>query len=169
MVEQLLAEMANDHPVIQQVFLDERDIFLTNSLQSAALAKLKPEAGESLPRFRNIFVYDVFFCSAVAGDSSVEPLKIVGVVGMGHVPGITRLWPTPQQPYIKDILTVPPPSTSSIVIKYTFKMSILAFGGYLVYKYVPVPKVFSENMHLIAHKIVTNVKTAPTLLKMHSI
>lgn len=166
MVEQLLAEMANDHPVIQEVFLDERDIFLTNSLQLAALAKLRPESGKKNPNKGNLIKC---YCLGAPEISSGEPLKIVGVVGMGHMPGIIRLWPTPQHRFIKDILTVPPPSTSSIVIKYTFKISILALGGYLVYKYVPVPRVLKENMHLIARKVASNIKASPSLLKFQSI
>lgn len=36
MLEQLLAEMAGEFPTIGEVFVNERDIFLTNSLQRAA-------------------------------------------------------------------------------------------------------------------------------------
>lgn len=45
MLEQLLADMAGEYPAFGEVFLDERDIYLTNSLQAAALSKLKPKTG----------------------------------------------------------------------------------------------------------------------------
>lgn len=46
MLEQLLAELAGEYPAFREVFLDERDIYLTNSLQAAAQAKLKPKNRE---------------------------------------------------------------------------------------------------------------------------
>lgn len=45
MLEQLLADMAGEYPAFGEVFLDERDIYLTNSLQAAAMMKLKPKMG----------------------------------------------------------------------------------------------------------------------------
>lgn len=41
MLEQLLAELAGEYPAFREVFLDERDIYLTNSLQAAATLKIK--------------------------------------------------------------------------------------------------------------------------------
>lgn len=43
MLEQLLAEMAGEYPALGEVFVDERDIFLTHSLQAAANGKLHPK------------------------------------------------------------------------------------------------------------------------------
>lgn len=48
MLEQLLADMAGEYPAFGEVFLDERDIYLTNSLQAAALFKLKPKGGSGM-------------------------------------------------------------------------------------------------------------------------
>lgn len=44
MLEQLLAELTGEYPAFGEVFLDERDIFLTHSLQAAALSLLIPES-----------------------------------------------------------------------------------------------------------------------------
>ncbi|KAJ8976884.1 hypothetical protein NQ317_016483 [Molorchus minor] len=117
----------------REVFLDERDIYLTNSLQVAAESDIRPKVQEG------------------NADSS-EPLKVVGVVGIGHVPGITRLWPHDQKTYLKDIVTVPPPSLTSKFIRYSYKVSLLAFGGYLIYRYVPVPKIVKEHVHVFVQK-----------------
>lgn len=43
MLEQLLADLAGEYPAFGEVFLDERDIFLTHSLQAAAQSVLTPE------------------------------------------------------------------------------------------------------------------------------
>lgn len=42
MLEQLLADLAGEYPAFGEVFLDERDIFLTHSLQAAAQSQLTP-------------------------------------------------------------------------------------------------------------------------------
>ncbi|KAJ8918431.1 hypothetical protein NQ315_008128 [Exocentrus adspersus] len=142
MLEQLLADLAGEYPAFREVFLDERDIYLTNSLQMAALSKWKPDGHEG------------------AGEASQsESIRVVGVVGMGHVAGITRLWPQEQRPFVKDIITIPPPSVTSRVVKYSFKISLLTFGGYLIYRYVPVPRFLRENVHMIVQKVINNVKT----------
>ncbi|XP_044266692.1 traB domain-containing protein [Tribolium madens] len=137
MLEQLLTELAGEYPAFRDVFLNERDVYLTHSLQAAATAACKKNRGKE------------------GGD---EPIKIVGVVGIGHVPGITKLWPKDQKPFIAEILQVPPPSLTSKVVRLTFRVSLLTFGGYLVYKFVPVPKMLKENSHLVMQHILTSVK-----------
>ncbi|KAG5889598.1 hypothetical protein JTB14_024019 [Gonioctena quinquepunctata] len=140
MLEQLLAELAGEYPAIREVFLDERDIYLTNSLQAAALSKLKLKGHKG-----QLEIPDV-------------PLRIVGVVGIGHVPGIIKLWPLSQERFVKDIMTIPPPSVTSQVIRYSYKISILAFGGYLIYRFVPVPKYLRENVHILVQKAMNSVR-----------
>lgn len=46
MLEQLLADLAGEYPAFREVFLDERDIYLTNSLQMAVMSKYKQEGQE---------------------------------------------------------------------------------------------------------------------------
>lgn len=48
MLEQLLADLAGEYPAFREVFLDERDIFLTNSLQMATLSRWKQEESASM-------------------------------------------------------------------------------------------------------------------------
>lgn len=43
MLEQLLADLTGEYPAFGEVFLDERDIFLTHSLQAAATSMLIPD------------------------------------------------------------------------------------------------------------------------------
>ncbi|XP_072394270.1 traB domain-containing protein-like [Diabrotica undecimpunctata] len=141
MLEQLLTDLSGEYPAFREVFLDERDIFLTNSLQQAAESRMKSPA-------------DSYF--------EPEPLRIVGVVGIGHAAGITKLWPHSQEEYVAPIIKIPPPSLTSKVIRQTYKISVLVLGGYLIYKYVPVPKFLKENAHVFAQKVLTSIRAENT-------
>ncbi|CAH1980108.1 unnamed protein product [Acanthoscelides obtectus] len=134
MIEQLMAELSGDFPGFREVFLDERDIILTNSLQAAAQSQVRYSNQEGVT------------------EVLTEPLRIVGVVGMGHVQGITKLWPHDQSRYVKDMMTIPPPTLTSKIVKYTFKTSLLVLGGYLVYRFVPIPKSISGYMKMAVQK-----------------
>ncbi|XP_018333937.1 traB domain-containing protein [Agrilus planipennis] len=137
MLEQLLAEMSGQYPALGEVFVDERDVYLTHSLQMAATLKLQPKT-----HLENV----------------MEPLRVVGVVGLGHVMGITKLWNIDQRPYVDAILTVPPPSTSWKILKITVRVSVLTLGCYLLYRFVPVPQVLKETCQDVLDKITTTTK-----------
>lgn len=57
MLEQLLSEMAGEYPAFGEVFLDERDIYLTYSLQAAASSKLKAKIGQGKLAFSLLFLH----------------------------------------------------------------------------------------------------------------
>ncbi|KAB0798226.1 hypothetical protein PPYR_09219 [Photinus pyralis] len=134
MLEQLLADMAGEYPALGEVFVDERDIYLTHSLQMVSGPRLhKPVVDQ-------------------------EPPTVVGVVGMGHVVGITRLWLKDQRPFLANILTIPPPSLSSKIFRITFRLSLLTLGGFVVYRFVPMPKMFRETCRTGFERIVSNIK-----------
>lgn len=48
MLEQLLTELAGEYPAFRDVFLNERDIFLTHSLQAAATAVYNKRSKEGI-------------------------------------------------------------------------------------------------------------------------
>lgn len=100
---------------------------------------------------------------STGGDAPDAPLKIVGVVGIGHTPGIIKLWPEEQRQYVSDIMTIPPPSLTSKILKFSFKISLLGFGGYIIYRFVPVPKVLREHVHLVVQKAVSTVRINPCI------
>lgn len=129
MLEQILEELAGEYPAFREVLLDERDIYLTNTLQT--VAKLTPK--------------------------SADPLRIVGVVGIGHTPGIIRLWPVDQESFIPNIMAVPPPSLSSKIVKLSFRIGLLGLGGYIIYKVIPFPVGFKENVQAFIQKAGSNV------------
>lgn len=99
----------------------------------------------------------IFFLFSVTIDPS-EKLRVVGVVGIGHVVGITKLWPISQHQHLKDILTVPPPSFTSKAIRITIRVSLITLGGYLVYRYVPVPKTLKATCENLVQKVLVNVR-----------
>ncbi|KAL3283528.1 hypothetical protein HHI36_006667 [Cryptolaemus montrouzieri] len=151
MLEQLLAEFADKYPEFKEVFVAERDIFLTYSLQSAVSSLVA-----SRERLNS-------------SSSKSEPCKVVGVVGMGHLPGILKLYNTDQKPFVADILKVPPPSKLSKFIKLSFRVSFYAAGGYLVYRFVPVPKFFKENIHFIVQQMLTSINSSKISLNYNRI
>lgn len=134
LLEELLAEMSSEYPQLGEVFVNERDIFLTNCLQDAAITGTRVRQGAS---------------TSQPTQPMSPPLRIVSVVGIGHTLGIVRLWPEPQYKYVRAIITIPPPSLSSRIVKAVLKMALLAGGGYLVYRYVPVPRALREGAHKV--------------------
>lgn len=67
MLDEMLASMKEEYPVLGEVFVKERDIYLTNSLQLACLPH-------------------------VCTNYTFEPARVVGIVGLGHIPGILENW-----------------------------------------------------------------------------
>ena len=65
-LEELLAELAGEYPTLGEIFVNERDIYLTHSLQLACLPQRTP--------------------------TGWKPSRVVGVVGIGHMPGIVENW-----------------------------------------------------------------------------
>lgn len=66
MLEELLAGMAEKYPSLGEVFVKERDLYLTHSLQLAA-RPYKTAHG-------------------------VKSSRVVGIVGIGHMKGIMEHW-----------------------------------------------------------------------------
>lgn len=131
MLEELLAEMAAEFPALGEVFVHERDIFLTHSLQNAAMPQLI--------------------------NGQLESKRVVGVVGMGHIPGIIKRFPEVQTPYIPEIMTIPPQSLTSKIVRVSFRLSLLAFGGILIYRYVPGTKGITHSIINSCQNVANNI------------
>jgi len=117
LLENMLAEMAGEFPALSQVFVAERDLFLAHSLQMAADAipvhALGPD-GEKLEGF--------------------TPPTVVGVVGIGHMPGIIEHWGKVTREQVKEVVRVDPPSTLGRVIRFTVKTAFWGGCLYGVYR-----------------------------------
>ncbi|XP_011495623.1 PREDICTED: traB domain-containing protein-like [Ceratosolen solmsi marchali] len=66
-VEEIIVDLAKEYPVLEEVFIKERDIYLTYSLQLAC----KPKIGKR---------------------GELIPAKVVGIIGIGHMLGIVQNW-----------------------------------------------------------------------------
>lgn len=101
--------MADEFPVFRDVFVSERDIYLSHSLNIAAL----PQA---------------------IADGKPKPVKVVGVVGIGHINGITKNWLKVNEEQLAKILAVPKASLSMRLFKFTVKYSLIGLLGYGIFK-----------------------------------
>ncbi|MEE6481112.1 hypothetical protein FKM82_012756 [Ascaphus truei] len=113
LLEQMMAEMIGEFPDLHRTIVSERDIYLTYMLKQAARRTELPRASENEPR------------------KSI-PSVVVGVVGMGHVPGIEKNWAGDVN--IHEIMSVPPPSTLSKIITFVAKATFFGLAGYGCYR-----------------------------------
>ncbi|XP_033233151.1 traB domain-containing protein isoform X2 [Drosophila pseudoobscura] len=111
LLEKLMQEMAGEFPAFSDVFVRERDLFLCHSLQVAALPQAAP------------------------GGSGVRPVRVVGVVGIGHANGIAKMWGNVDPEKIPSILEIPPASLSQRVCKFTLKYGLIGLGCYGVIRF----------------------------------
>ncbi|KAH8358828.1 hypothetical protein KR093_002708 [Drosophila rubida] len=110
LLEKLMQEMAGEFPAFSDVFVRERDLYLCHSLQLAALPQAAP------------------------GAHQVRPVRVVGVVGIGHANGIAKMWGEVDPEKIPAILEIPPASLSQRVCKNTFKYGLIGLGFYGVFR-----------------------------------
>ena len=115
----MMLEMAGEFPALSSVFVGERDIFLTHSLQMAA---------DSIPQQ----------CLGPEGQrlQSSIPNTVVGVVGIGHTPGIAAHWGQVSQDQVRAVVQVEPPSPASRIITFTVRTAMYAGCLYGVYRSV---------------------------------
>eukprot|EP00088_Acartia_fossae_P066809 TRINITY_DN8299_c0_g2_i3.p1 TRINITY_DN8299_c0_g2~~TRINITY_DN8299_c0_g2_i3.p1 ORF type:complete len:719 (-),score=180.01 TRINITY_DN8299_c0_g2_i3:321-2477(-) len=119
LLENLLEEMAGEFPALSKVFVAERDVYLTHSLQVAA--DLTPLAGNRPP------------------DAS---RKVVGVVGIGHMQGIIKHWGNVTYDEMKELTRVAPPSPVQRAATFLVKVTVLSGLCYAAYKVVKIPTKF---------------------------
>ena len=113
-----MLEMAGEFPALSSVFVGERDIFLTHSLQMAA---------DSIPPQ----------CLGPDGQrlESLSANTVVGVVGIGHTAGIAAHWGQVSQEQVRAVVQVEPPSTASRVFTFTVRTAMWAGCLYGAYRY----------------------------------
>lgn len=112
LLEKLMQEMAGEFPGFSDVFIKERDLFLCHSLQLAALPQARAD-----------------------GSKSTRPVRVVGVVGIGHANGIARNWGRVDPQIIPVIMEIPPASISTRVCQYTIKYGLIGltlFGAFKI-------------------------------------
>ncbi|KAL6107064.1 trabd [Pungitius sinensis] len=108
LLEQTMAEMIGEFPALHQTIVAERDIYLTHTLRQATRCVEAPRTALKVPAV------------------------VVGVVGMGHVPGIERNWE--KQLNINEIMSVAPPSRFGWVLRSVIKGALVGMLGYACYR-----------------------------------
>ena len=88
----MLKEFGSTFPEFKKVLIDERDMYLTNSLRES----YQPIPNEFLPGgnyyFRQRFGFEQLFKKNLTKKKGFSPAKVVGVVGLGHIGGIKENW-----------------------------------------------------------------------------
>ncbi|XP_019749597.1 traB domain-containing protein [Hippocampus comes] len=108
LLEQTMSEMIGEFPALHQTIVAERDIYLTHTLRQATR------------------------CVEAPPNAQKVPAVVVGVVGMGHVPGIERNWD--KQLNISEIMSVAPPSQFGWVLHTVVKGVMIGMLGYVCYR-----------------------------------
>ncbi|XP_035011907.1 traB domain-containing protein isoform X1 [Hippoglossus stenolepis] len=108
LLEQTMSEMIGEFPALHQTIVAERDIYLTHTLRQATR------------------------CVEAPSNAQKVPAVVVGVVGMGHVPGIERNWE--KQLNISEIMSVAPPSRFGWVLRTVMKGVVMGMLGYACYR-----------------------------------
>ncbi|XP_071454411.1 traB domain-containing protein isoform X3 [Hetaerina americana] len=134
LLEEMLAELTGEFPAFSRVFVAERDLYLANSLHMAAL----PIHSPSSPK-------------------GYIPAKVVGVVGIGHVPGIVQHWGKVDVNAIPAIMKIPPPSLTSRMLKITMKASLLGLLVWGCVRILPIPP-FSRDIARGAENSLRTIK-----------
>lgn len=100
-------------PAIYNAFVHERDMLLSHSLQYAASSE------------------------SVGPQAAGAPLKVVGVVGIGHSSGIVQNWSRKlTQKQVDELLSLPAEKVSHRLARGGFKLGLIGLCGYGLYKVV---------------------------------
>lgn len=118
LLEDLLDQMADEYPVFRDVFVTERDLYLSHSLHVAALPQVLNAEGKP------------------------KPVTVVGIVGIGHTVGITKNWGKVDDSQLHNILTIPPTSFSNRIFKLTLKYGVFLLIGYGIFKIAKPRRMF---------------------------
>jgi pheromone shutdown protein TraB len=113
LLEGMLQDITGQYPQLSRVLVDERDLFLAYSLQLAAST----------------------FADIRAPDQPL-PTRVVGVVGIGHVPGIIRNWGNVKDEDIPPLLQIPKQSLLSYLILRSIRLSVTGLFAFTVYRYL---------------------------------
>lgn len=108
LLQQMMAEMIGEFPDLHRTIVSERDVYLTYMLRQAARRLELPRASDGDGRAGRGPRGPGAGVGADGSPPTAEPRKcvpsvVVGVVGMGHVPGIEKNWTTDLN--IQEIMT----------------------------------------------------------------
>jgi len=137
LLEDMLQEMTGEFPAMSRVFVEERDIYLTYSLQMAA---------SPMP------------CMHSHTGEQFTPAVVVGVVGIGHVPGIVKNWGKVKDSQIPPLLELPKPSKVGTIVRKGVRYTMYAAIMYGAYRYL-LPSTVSESISCLPHKTLSLINS----------
>jgi len=111
--------MAGEYPQLSRIFVDERDQYMASGLHTL----LRKRTMDKRAAWHHT-------------DAAWQPVSVVAVVGIGHVPGIVKHWNDSID--VTDLLSIPQPTWSSLMVKAAFKgvlYSVVAYGAYRLGKF----------------------------------
>ncbi|CAD6995268.1 traB domain-containing protein [Ceratitis capitata] len=111
LLEKLMQEMAGEFPAFSDVFVKERDLYLCHSLQLAALPQASND-GSGIPR----------------------PVRVVGVVGIGHAKGIAEKWGRVDPQMIPKIMEIPRTRIGFRIFRSTVRYGTAGLILFYLYK-----------------------------------
>ena len=115
---------------MSRVFVQERDLYLAHSLKLAANRPFGHHGSTSKSPTQDL--------------TNEEPV-VVGVVGIGHVPGIVQNWETVKPEDVAKVVFIPPMTRAEQITRLTIRMSfacLTLYTGYRLFKN-PVSKAIS--------------------------
>ncbi|VDN04232.1 unnamed protein product [Thelazia callipaeda] len=115
MLEELMKEMAGEFPLLTKIFVDERDLYMTNALHTI----LK----------KSTFDKRVAWSKT---NAPWQPVSVVAVVGIGHVPGIVSNWT--KKVDVGELLVIPQMTRTEKFVRFSLKALVVGVMGYAVYK-----------------------------------
>lgn len=128
LLESMLKDVSEDFPALGEVFIKERDIYLTYSLQLAASRQFIDQ-------------------------NQIEvPTVVVGIVGIGHIPGIKKFWNTVVEEDVQAVMKHKEKSKFGKVFKRTLFVSVICFTGWQVYKR-------SDKVHALFTSLASKIKS----------
>ena len=116
LLQKMLQDITGEYPALSKVLVDERDTYLAYSLQLAA-APIRVMVPNS-------------------GSMQSVPSKVVGVVGIGHVPGIVKNWGTVSDSDITPLMYVPDQPWHEYIIIKGVKYSVNTILVVAAYRYL---------------------------------
>ncbi|KAI6181331.1 hypothetical protein M3Y98_00817700 [Aphelenchoides besseyi] len=117
LLETLLDEMAGEFPQLSEIFVKERDQYMTHVLHEI---------------MQSYTTNKILAWTNVRKSVDYQPLNIVAVVGIGHLKGIQENWSR----HINQnaLLEIPKPSRVSQVFKFAIKVAVIGGVSYGCYR-----------------------------------
>lgn len=119
MLSELLKELAGEFPLMKEIFVEERDKYMTSTLHGLLL-QLTLEKRAAWKKTQTALL------------AQWQPVTVVAVVGIGHVPGIADNWN--KHLNVAHLLTIPAPTRTQKIVRLGFKTVFYGVSAYVAFR-----------------------------------